>query len=708
MNNLNDTMIRRSILLGARIRFSPSGSSIRNQAITRIIEQNLASNEATNGLTEQQLQNLVTLGGQLSVLRASDVRHGIDSLKKSGRVSEVPDSKEIRFILSNNAKLEVGQLISETEKQTRAVIKELFGKAHGGSEVYERAFLQLLCKVFAELSEVYVQVITRKQGNANYSEDKMLSAALEVTLQSKSIPDKEAFRYGVSRFFRESSPEFDKIKWNMAQNFYVAKALGIDSSFDLLSSDIFRDTVLYCDTNVLIAGLTPENRHHGSFKELAKACNALGMSLKAIHPTIEELRGTIEYHGDLLRKVIDKIPDAMLSKVRCFLLKEFLIERKTFPDLSLDIFLNRFQMPLQTLNSSFGLTEVDDEWFIKILDDSNTKKLAKDLSQKYFEMRGRKKWDGASIHDAILLNWTAHEKDEGQKVWAVTLDLTLTEWNSSRGANSYNVVTLDALLQWMTPVTSGSVNEDKMASIFSDAIKYHLLPRDTFFQLRDFQVFAEMGIETKQLPADDVEACIKEIKQAGPHLDPSKAEDREKIGQVIQRYFADPGTKYKRTIDDLQIQSENLSRELGEEKRRHADAEKYVKELETSSQEMSNKINENRIAYSEAQSRIEKLESLMQEQEKAEKHKKLVRSVVWRTLLALGILSVIEVIIGYLVWRFGEGPNLFQKLTKAWPWLGFGFACVAVVYRYILMGRERMLLLKWQKGDLNKKELDSE
>ena len=700
MNNLDDTMIRRSILLGARIRFSPSGSSIRNQAITRIIEQNLASDEATKGLTEQQLQNLVTLGGQLSVLRASDVRHGIDSLKKSGRVLELPDSKEIRFILSNTAKLEVGQLISETEKHTKAVIKELFGKVHGGSEVYGQAFLQLLCKVFAELSEVYVQVITRKQGNANYSEDKMLSAALEVTLQSKSIPDKEAFRYGVSRFFRESSPEFDKIKWNMAQNFYVAKALGIDSSFDLLSSDIFRDTVLYCDTNVLIAGLTPENRHYGSFKELAKACNALGMSLKAIHPTIEELRGTIEYHGALLRKVIDKIPDAMLPKVRCFLLKEYLIERKTSPDLSLDIFLNRFQMPLQTLSSSFGLTEVDDEWFIKILDDSNTKQLAKDLSQKYFEMRGRKKRDSASLHDATLLNWTAHEIDEGQKVWTVTLDLTLTEWNSGRGTNSYNVVTLDALLQWMTPVTSGSVNEDKMASIFSDAIKYHLLPRDTFFQLRDFQVFAEMGIETKQLPADDVEACIKEIKQAGPHLDPSKAEDREKIGQVIQRYFADPGTKYHQEIDNLQTK-------LDDAMVHRKNAEDRVRNLEQRNLTQDEFLQKEQNERKGMETQIAKMTDELTRIKTASQREKLKRSAIVRALIMATLLIVIEVIIIFLISKYGIGANLFQKITNAWAWLALGLGFVAVLFPFVL-GRKRMRLLKWWKGDLNGKELDLE
>jgi phytoene dehydrogenase-like protein len=252
----------------------------------------------------------------------------------------------------------------------------------------------------------------------------------------------------------------------------------------------------------------------------------------------------------------------------------------------------------------------------------------------------------------------------------------------------------------MAPVMPGATEENRLSRIFAEAIRYQLLPRDIFFQLRDFQVFAEMGIETKQLPADDVEACIREIKQAGPHLDPSKAEDREKMGLVIQRYFADPGTKHKRKIEELQTKSENLSQELAEEKRKRGDAERSVEELKTRAQEMSKQIENGQAALANAGSRIERLERSTQEQEKVTQHKLLVVSAAFRTGLAFAMLVVVEVAIGYLVWQYGEGPNLFQKLTKAWPWLGLGFAIVAVPYRFF-MGRERMRLLKWWKGEID-------
>jgi len=694
MTICDGTTLKRSVLLGARIRFSPTGASVRNQAIERIIEQNLASAETAKGLTEQELQHLVTLGGQFSMLRAADLRQGIDSLKHAGRVLNISGGKQPRYILSETARTEVDRVTAEAEERTKKTIKELFRNAFGGEDAYGRAFILLLCKLFSELSEVYVQVITRKQGHLDLAEHRLLFIAIEETLKSERVPDDQAFRYGVNRFFRESTPQFDQIKWNMAQNFYIAKALGISDSSDLLSTDIFKDAALFCDTNVLIAGLSPESRHYSSFQALAKSCGTIGMNLNATRITLEELRRVIDDQNILLRRVIDRIPEETRPKIRNFLLEAYLSEKAKCDSLSLDDFYVRFQTPLQTLKDSFGVSEVDDVWFDKAFDDPETKKLSIDLSNKYKLMRGRPKSESASLHDALLVRYVSLENIKKRKSWIITLDITLAEWNVEKKIQGSNIITLDAFLQWMGPVTPGTNGESKFSSIFAEAIRNQLFPRDTFFQLRDFHVFAEMEIDTKQLPAEDVEACIREIKQTGPLLDPSKAEDREKLGTVIQRYFADPGTKHKRIIEELQTKSKNLSQELAKEKQMRTEAEKRVQELNLQTQEMSNQIENGQDALSAAILRIDRLE----EKEKDEQQKRLMISAIRRTALSFSVLVLVELLILYLVRQYGVGANLFQKLTNSWTWPCLGFAIVAVLYPFF-MGRERMRLLKWWKGE---------
>jgi hypothetical protein len=702
--NKNDQAnLRRSILLGARIRFSPSGASIRSQAIERIIEQNLATSDAVEGLTEQELQRLIVVEGELAVLRPSDIRQGLQSLTQTKRVHEINDKNTSRYKLADDLSIQVKHIIAESEERTRLAIRELFGHAPGGESRYIRAFVNLLCSTFSRLSDVYVQVMTMQQTAKEFAEHQLLSAVLEETVRQERIPDQNAFRYGVTRFFYESSPLFDQIKWNMAQNFYVMKALGLDTESDLLSAEVFAGCSLYCDTNVLIPGLTPENRHHNSFQELAKACKTIGMDLKAAHPTVEELKTVIYANAVLLKRVIDKIPDEMQSKVRNFLLEAFLAERKQSPDVTLDGFIERFQAPLDTLREFFGLVEEDDLWFDSAAEDLDTKKLANDLSKTYEAMRGRRKSDKAATHDAVLLKWVGRENMNGLKSWLVTADMSLREWSTGQRQDNIRVITLDALLQWITPAVSGSADEDRLAKIFSEAIRFQLLPRDTFFQLRDFQVFAEMGVETKQLPVEDVEACIREIKKAGPQLDPSEAKDREKIGQVIQRYFADPGTKYQRTVDELRLATDKLAAELKDEARLRNAAEKKFQQLQKEMGERDSKLREESMARKDAEKRLANLERTIKDQESRARRTKLVHSAILRTILTLLAVLIIEGFIVFVVAEYGTGANLFQKLTNAWPWLTVGMAAPTTAYPF-LMGRERMRLLKWWKGDADAEE----
>ncbi len=74
-----------------------------------------------------------------------------------------------------------------------------------------------------------------------------------------------------------------------------------------------------------------------------------------------------------------------------------------------------------------------------------------------------------------------------------------------------------------------------------------------------------MEIETAQLPVEDVEACVREIRKVGPNLDPGRAEDREKIAKTIQRFFANPGTKFKRALADLETKNTELTQALSKE-----------------------------------------------------------------------------------------------------------------------------------------------
>jgi predicted nucleic acid-binding Zn-ribbon protein len=615
------------------MRFSAVGASLREKAIQRILEQNLAAADSTKGLTEVELRRVIDLGGNGPMLKAADVREGIERLASAGRIVEIKEARKTSYGLSPVVQSEIQTMLWESEEKYESVLVDLFGSAQGGSEAYKSAFIRLLCLIFSRLGDLYVKVITGTHTKDSFMEHELLNNIMQAVLNSNIVPDIAAFKYGVNRFFRESSPQFDIIKWNMAQNYYICKALGIDESAKLLSADVLNGMSFYLDTNVLIAGLIPEDRHHGSFQELFSACKNLNIKAKVTRITIEELKSVISLQSDLLRRVIDKIPEGTKNKVRNFLLERFLTAKKENPDLSVENFLAHFRAPIESLQESFELEIVDDDWFDKERDSSVTEYLARELVSKYEKIRKRFKSKVVSIHDALLLQWVSNENITlNGKCRLVTLDLSLVDYIAEKIKDLHPIViTLDALLQWTIPQCI-EVDENRLAEIYSQAIKYQLLPREVFFDLRDFQVFADMEIETSILPPEDVESCIRDIRAMGPSIDPRKPEDREKITRTIQRYFADPGTKFRKEMERLAERNKELSEKAESERKSRENAESQISKLSEETQGQKNEIEElkqgmeaERQARSTAEERISQMEKAITDRKRKCANYQIVR-----------------------------------------------------------------------------------
>ncbi len=698
--------MRRSVLFAARMRFSAGGGNLREEAIQRILEQNLAAADSTKGLTEVELQRVLHLGGNGPILKAADVRDGIERLASATRIVEIKEAKRTSYVLSPAVQKEIQAMVKESEQKYESVLMDLFGSVQGGSEAYKAAFIKLLCLIFSRLGDLYVKVITGTQTKESFMEHELLNNIMQVVLNSNIVPDAEAFKYGVNRFFRESSPQFDIIKWNMAQNYYICKALGIDESAKLLSSEVLNGMSFYLDTNVLIAGLIPEDRHHGSFQELFSACKNLNITTRVTRITVEELKSVISLQSDLLRKVIDRIPEGTKKKVRNFLLERFLAAKQENPNLSVEEFLAHFQAPVESLQESFELEIIDDEWFDGERDSSVTEYLARELVSRYEKVRKRFKSKVVSIHDALLLQWVSKENIAlNGKCRLVTLDLSLVDYLAEKTKELQPfVITLDALLQWTIPQCI-EVDETRLAEIYSQAIKYQLLPREVFFDLRDFQVFADMEIETSMLPPEDVESCIRDIRAMGPSVNPGKPEDREKITRTIQRYFADPGTKYRKEMERLAEENKTFAERMEAENKGRKEAEDRSSDLSEVAEGQKREIDAlrqnmeaERQARSIAEGRISQLEKGIRDRDRKEERKKIFRSAVMRTIVFIAVLIMVWFGIVLISLEWGTGDTAFERMNNSKMWFAGAFVGIGIIFPFFL-GRERMRLLKWWKGE---------
>lgn len=687
-----DIAQKRSLLFTARMRFSASGVDVRRQAIQKIIEQNLAS-AGRKFLTIDEIREILDCQGVFTVLRDADVRYGIKELEDNNRVEKKIVEGVTRYRLSESAYYENINLIKESERELAQIIQELFGEEPGRAEVYKNAFIRLLCTLFARLSHVYVQVILGDIKPDDFIDQKAFNEILEKVLKEENIPDPELFKYGVAKFFRESSPAFSRIKWNMAQNYYVAKALGVDEGGILLSAQALSGATFYLDTNVLLAGLIPENRHYGSFKELINVCKKFNITPSVTHITHKELIHTIVNESELVKEVINKIPDKTKPKIDSILLEPFFNAKEKNQQLKFDKWFEEFLKIAESLETGLGIQMIDDVWFEQEVDSQDTVKVADELSDLYLKLRKRQKSKSAAIHDALLLRWVDNKKSrEDDPHWIITLDTTLPVYvRDPKNQINAKVLTLDALLQWTAPHRKKDEGEDALAEIFAESLRYQIMPRDVFFKLEDFKVFVVMGIETAELPAEDVEACIRHIKKVLPDVDLTKAEDREKLDREIRKKFADIGPKYKKELSRLEGMLNEYQKELKDKEKQLSEANNKISRLESEIEDKNQQIEMFRAKVQEFQEEISR-------KDKQEERRKLRNSVILRFIILIILWFFLESVAVIISWKYGEGDNFFLKCKSLWEFHLAAFGIPSLLFRFV-MGRKRMRFLKWWKGE---------
>jgi hypothetical protein len=472
----------------------------------------------------------------------------------------------------------------------------------------------------------------------------------------------------------------------------------------MLSREVLQGCQFFLDTNVLVVGLIPSHWHHRSLRAVVDSCRRLGIDFLLAGITAQELRGLVGSHATDLRRVIDRIPPKLLPRVRNFLLEGFLAAQQHEPGITLEDFLDRFDAPVHRLEEQLGFQLVDDRWFDDERDSTATLKLAGLLSERYVALRGRPKRQPAAVHDALLLRWIAMKnRSEPSRGRLLSLDLSLPGARTHEmGDEVVPVIGFDALLQWTGSVGIEEDGGGAVAELYSHALAFELLPKDTFFVLRDFRAFAEMDIEAAHLPPEDVEACIRQIRALGPETDPSKAEDREKIGRVLQQYFADPGSKYHRAMARHAKERATLEAKLEEErqKRMHSEAttSSEVSQLRRDIDELKGSLDRERLARVQAEESQREAQRLSKTALEREQKRTLRTSVLSRSaVLAIALVSLWAVVAA-IASAQGSGETVFQKLTGAGLWFGAAFALIAAISPFV-MGKERLRLIKTWKGE---------
>lgn len=657
-----ETNIQRQIIRSARYQYSPVTQNVRERSIDLLVEQCLLlSGEEGATIRELVESSSVRTDEGLVFLRSLDVQNSLLRLVEAGRITATESATKTQYCLSPQAMEELWAKQKESESRLKRVTERLFSHRYPDWGPVLGPFVECLGLIFASLSQTYVQVLRGDISVRTLASKQEIKTACSRIARAYRIAKPQHLLNAVTEFFLQDDPDSVTIKWNMAQNYYVALSLGMDPSGTLLSEEMFGDCTFYLDTNVIIHGIEPQARHYRSFTALVEASRRLGIQLVVSTATLDELSRVVNHYISIVGRVAQVVPPETSNKVRGIFYKLYHEKLKDTPQQEIDLgsLYQNFIDARNILVDEYGVTVDEEAWWDEHAEDADILRDAEAIKAEYVQKNHRPKGDLSAIHDIMLLRRVSTDNGKGGRFMVVTLDILLPEFRIGTPVKTKRrlALTLDALLQWISPFASSAATQDQFPTIFSQALQYQLLPENTFFDLNDFLIFAEIDWDTKSLPGEDVENCILHLKKVAPELDPSDPADREKLHTVIGKFFADPGRKHKAIV--AQLEDELLT----SEESIHA-LEEQLKEREC------------------------QVESLRGQ----EQLRTLRRSALKRlfSVIILFILLTAGYILGALHW--GEGINWFQKLLRSLPF--FAIVCGATVGAYFLIVGKRRKYLK--------------
>ena len=305
--------------------------------------------------------------------------------------------------------------------------------------------------------------------------------------------------------------------------------------------------------------------HYQSLQVLVQACGRLNIETRVCRISIDEMRNVVAMLRDTIPSVALQVPDDLVPKIRDHLFQVYVEELRKNPNVQFGTLFANHLDPVPVLREGYGIQIVDDRWFAEEENKPATEKFVQIVQHLYEARRGRPKRERAARHDALLIRWVDQERrSSNPRTWVVTLDQSLPRYRQVGfdGPLQSVAVSLDALLQWISPIAiDTSDDEETLAKIYAEAVRESLLPQDAFFDLQDFLVLAELEWSCRELPAADVEQCVRYLKDSAPSLDPRNPADRERLQHQLRKFFVDPSRQYKQELERREIQLTEVTKQ---------------------------------------------------------------------------------------------------------------------------------------------------
>ena len=504
---------------------SPITEVPRNKTIDTIVIQTVASKgpnaeSTTRGIYETLQQEIP--------LRYEEITKSVIRCLKSEFFDilrgDTKDINTVVFKLSSQISSELQSEGNKISEFLREATRELFQDLYSSVEPnrIESLLLECLSTLMAEYGYAYAGQIAGVADASNFVPRDALRDVCHSMVEKHSIPEitSERLMDAIGSLFDRRDPCLNNLAFCICQRYYCSRLIGLDLPIDFLSSQVYKGSVFYLDTNFMTTVALSSSKWHTEFREILKFSPNLGIKFAVCDLTIAERFALVGEYRKLIEQGDELVPPELLAEVTELLAEAAeelvgTIKEKSLADLS--AYSVDSVTAQRLMEMGIDVIEVEDS---DLLDEGEELKTIKselaEFDERYRRIRPPKD-DNALYHDAQLyhiIKTTRAKMKKTTAAWFLTRDNSIIAYGISkkkRGEAPYSIK-IATLLHTLSPFVESQALKVEFGDLFVNLISRDLLPKEQLFGVEDLKMLVGFDIKAKSIPAEIIRKGIAHVK----------------------------------------------------------------------------------------------------------------------------------------------------------------------------------------------------
>ncbi len=437
------------------------------------------------------------------------------------------------------------------------------------SEDLKNLLLETVSNLMAKYGYAYAGQLAGIAEATEFVPSQELHEICETTIAKYNIDiTKKDLANSISYLFDRRDPCLNSLAFSICNRYYQSRLIGLDLPVDFLTENLYKDSIIFLDTNFIGNIAFTKSKRHNEFREILNNAKKLGIRFAASELTIAEIHARVQVYMPELEIGEDLLPDELIEEVREEIIQ---YSNKEIKELDFNLEESENAKRLQEM----GVEIVGFEENGTLFDKKDLKKILKELNK--YDRKFRSHWppkdDRALFHDAYhyFLIQKEREKSGSSAAWFLSMDHSVIEhaiFKKKEESPPY-AIRLLSVLQTLSQFVESQALKGEFSELFGELIAKDLLPRDQIFNYEDLKLLIGFDIKSKDIPPEFVRKATHHIKtnilKGGGITEDNKAQviyEYTKFLSTPDQNFVELQRKYDKKLrdkdDDIQIRDKKI------------------------------------------------------------------------------------------------------------------------------------------------------